>query len=167
MSKLIARAAVPDPHFPLLDSVPIAMLMAGSQNLSQLASTLDVRALPTPGQVLAHKGATLVWAGPRQWLVLGDIAHWAPQPHGYISNQSDGRAIFLLQTEIARTLLPKGTALDVCENAFPPGTSAMTKLAQFQALIWRDIEPEGLFHIAVLTSFAQSLNDWFQHQDVF
>ena len=111
--------------------------------------------------------ATVMWAGPDQWLVqaidredgalltelqkkLGDMAS--------VVDQSHGRVVINVGGIRARDVLGKGTPVDLHGDVFPVGKSALTQMAHVGVHITRTGQNE--FTLSVFRGFAESFWEW-------
>ncbi|MCF3642533.1 sarcosine oxidase subunit gamma [Rhizobium sp. TRM95111] len=111
-----------------------------------------------------RQGASLRPAGPGQWLLVGDrpleptglqaIAA-ALDGRADVLDQSHGRVRIALGGSAVRTVLAKGTALDLHPHAFPVGASAMTMIGHLAVHLTK--VDDDRFEIVVTRSFAESL----------
>lgn len=131
-------------------------------------STLGI-ALPGPlSSARTASGATAVWLGPDEWLLLSppdgtaldaDGIRVAAGEGGAVVDQSGQRLSLRLRGDVAG-LLAKGTSLDLRPRAFGPDAAVQTLLAQAIVIVIarsadvRDVE------LVVRTSFARYVADW-------
>ncbi|MCC6002624.1 MAG: sarcosine oxidase subunit gamma [Pararhodobacter sp.] len=109
---------------------------------------------PAPGQVLAEKGARIVWAGRAQALLFDADPPGALTRHAAVTDQADGWARLMLQGADAQTVLARLVPLDLHAGAFPPGRAARTLLGHHPLLLIRDTE--NAFEIMTYRSMAGS-----------
>ena len=104
--------------------------------------------------------------GPRQWFVIGDAPLSAAEIFGKtplldgkasIADQGHGRVGSGISGAAVRSVLAKGTAVDLALSNFPVGHSAMTLIGHISALISRTGAES--FELLVLRGFAESLWD--------
>lgn len=109
--------------------------------------------LPGPGGTADTGAARLLWAGHRQWLMLGAAPDAGLGDHAGLIDLTDGWAGMTLTGSGWDAALARLTPLDMRDTAFPPGATARAELAQMQAQISR--APDGV-EILLMRSFA----DW-------
>lgn len=120
---------------------------------------------PATPQAIAADGATLVWSGPDQFLVLSprgaalDKARMAFAGVASLSEQSDARALLRIAGPRARDMLAKICSLDLHPAAFPVGAAATTFIDHTAVNLWRaaDADGEPVFHLLIFGTFAESL----------
>lgn len=104
--------------------------------------------------------------GPGQWFIAGDAVLSAQEiaarsailnGRGSIADQSHGRIRIGIAGASVEAVLAKGTAVDLDQQSFVVGHSAMTLISHISALITRT-GPQS-FEILVLRGFAESLWD--------
>ncbi len=108
------------------------------------------------------------WAGPSQWLVLGEginarafelqlresLAGVAA-----VMDQSDGRTIVRISGRRARNALAKGIQIDLHPSAFRPGDTAVTAVAHLGVHFWQ-VDATPSYELAVFSSYAASFWEW-------
>jgi sarcosine oxidase subunit gamma len=102
---------------------------------------------------------TYLWSGPGSWLALGaDLADLAAaKPFAAITEQTDGRAIFEVTSAQAKAALAKLVPIDLHDDAFPVGATALTLAGHINVQIWR--EAEDRYALACFRSFSTALYD--------
>ena len=110
----------------------------------------------------------LVWAGPGQWLAVGE-GEFADDIEGRlaarlsglaaVADQSDGRMVLRLAGPRLREALAKGCPVDLHPRAFAPGDTALTAIAYMGVHLWQ-LDPAPTFEIAVSRSYAESFWRW-------
>jgi len=95
--------------------------------------------------------ARLLWAGHRQWLMLGEAPDAGLADHAGLVELTDGWVGMTLTGAGWDAALARLTPLDIRETAFPPGTTARAELAQMQAQITR--APDGV-ELLLMRGFA-------------
>ncbi len=108
-------------------------------------------ALPEPGRTADAGAARLLWAGHRQWLMLGEAPDAGLADHAGLVELTDGWVGMTLTGAGWDAALARLTPLDIRETAFPPGTTARAELAQMQAQITR--APDGV-ELLLMRGFA-------------
>lgn len=127
-------------------------------------------ALPTtPRRTVAGSLAAL-WAGPGQWLVVGEPAEAATletrlraalQDLAAVAEIGDGRAVLRLSGPGAREALAKGVGIDLDPRAFGPGHTALT-MASMIDLQLTQIDDTPTFEIMLFRGFAGSFWHWLE-----
>ena len=119
----------------------------------------------------ALKGATAQWAGPDQYFVLaegrGEGALYREVKAmldglASVSEQSHGRVVIRVAGAKARSVLTKGTPVDLHPDVFPVGTSAMTQMAHVGVHLTR--VSEDAYDLSVFRGFAESFWEWITEQ---
>lgn len=149
-----------------LARTPLATLVAATGATDALSRFVAARFgldLPATGRCTRGDGTALVWSAPRQWLLVGhrgtaqDLAE-ALAGTAAVTDQTDGRALVVVDGPHARDTLAEGFAIDLHPRAFPPGSCAATKVAHVAVQIW--LGDDGAFTIAVPRSFTQGVWSW-------
>ncbi|MBS0562745.1 MAG: sarcosine oxidase subunit gamma [Proteobacteria bacterium] len=119
-------------------------------------------AVPThPLHSLSLGGASALWLGPDEWLLLapeGEGAALAAQvartetPHA-LFDVSHRQLGFVLSGEDAATLLNGAVPLDLSPEAFPVGMCTRTLFEKAEIVLWRTAA--SAWHIDVARSFAE------------
>jgi sarcosine oxidase subunit gamma len=122
---------------------------------------------PTTPKAVAGKTATLIWAGPDQFMAFAprsDEDFYAKLSGAFagvasLSDQSDGRCMMRIGGPDARDALAKFCALDLHDSVFPVGAAASTAIDHTNASVWRSADEAGeaVYNILVFTSFSDSL----------
>ncbi len=121
--------------------------------------------MPESGRWTQGDRGALVWSAPRQWLLVGhslatrELAE-ALADIAAVTDQTDGRALIEVGGADARDALSCGFAIDLHPHAFPPGSSAATKVAHVGVQIW--LNEADAFTISVPRSFTQGFCAWLQ-----
>ena len=124
--------------------------------------------LPREPRFTATAPVAFAWAGPSQWLGLGEgdndrtfelqlrssLAGVAA-----VMDQSDGRTIVRIGGPRARDALAKGVHIDLHPSAFRPGDMAITTVAYVGVHFWQ-VDAAPTYEFAVLRSFAISFWEW-------
>ncbi len=146
----VSRPAVA-PH-PFIGTLPvrrIRSLAAYKTTLPALEAALGVPLPATPKRIELG-GATILWNGPRQWLVLGELA--LPARHAAITEQTDGLALFFVSGPHAVEILKKLLPIDIAR--FAEDEVAITLAAHIGVRVWRE---GGNFILACFRSLAEAL----------
>jgi sarcosine oxidase subunit gamma len=102
-------------------------------------------------------GATALWLGPDEWLVLGATEADFPDAAAAV-DVSANRVAFDLAGDGAAATLAQGCSLDL--DHLRPGSCAQTLLARAQVILYRP-DPET-WRILVRPSFATYLRSWLE-----
>jgi sarcosine oxidase subunit gamma len=111
---------------------------------------------------------TLVWSGPSQWLAVSTQAglsrRLAEELRGLaaITDQSDARAVLVLEGARVRDALAKGCPVDLHPRSFGSGDAAVTAIAGIGVQLWQAEEGDA-FTIAIARSMAGSFWSWLTH----
>jgi sarcosine oxidase subunit gamma len=109
-----------------------------------------------------------IWAGPSQWLALGEgndgraFEQRLRSSLGGIASladQSDGRAILRISGLRARDALAKGIHIDLHPSAFKPRDTAITSIAYVSVHLWQ-IDNTPTYDLAMFRSFAVAFWEW-------
>jgi sarcosine oxidase subunit gamma len=111
--------------------------------------------LPGPNAVARHEGTTMLWLGPRSWLVIGERADAAG---GVAFDVSASRVAWTLTGPEAALVINRHCPLDLRPSAFAPGTCAQSVLGQVNALLYRHLASDG-FTVMVARSFARDVRE--------
>jgi sarcosine oxidase subunit gamma len=128
-----------------------------------LPAQVSVRGEPHPGFPVEPNttagvgGATVLWLGPDEWLVLGGTEADVPGAAAAV-DVSANRVAFELAGDDATEVLAQGCSLDL--DRFEPGHCAQTLLARAQVILHRP-DP-GTWRILVRPSFAPYLRAWLE-----
>ncbi len=116
-------------------------------------------------------GVTVQWAGADQYYVLaesrGEGELYGELKHklggiAALSDQSHGRVIISVSGPKSRSVLAKGTPVDLHRHEFPVGRSAITQMAHVGVHLTR--VGEDTFELSVFRGFAESFWDWLTTQ---
>jgi methylglutamate dehydrogenase subunit D len=136
-------------------------------------SIVSVIARQGKGKAVADalSGFTAQWAGPEQYFVVaegrGEGALYrelkaALAGIASVSDQSHGRVIIRIAGPKARSVLAKGTPVDLHADEFPLGKSALTQMAHVGVHLTR--VGEDSFDLSVFRGFAESFWEWITEQ---
>jgi sarcosine oxidase subunit gamma len=133
--------------------------------LSELAlpPQVDVRGEPQPGFPVEPNttaevdGATVLWLGPDEWLVVGATEADFPDAAAAV-DVSANRVGFELTGANATDVLARGCALDL--ERFAPGECAQTLLARAQVILC--LPTAGTWRILVRPSYTPYLRAWLE-----
>ena len=142
-------------------------LAAATTEAVQAALGLSLPA--TPLRTQAGPLAAL-WAGPGQWLVLGEPEVAATlearlaatlRDHASVAEIGDGRAVLRLTGPRVREVLAKGVGLDLDPRAFGPGRTALTMASMIDVQITQ-IDDTPTFEVMLFRGFAGSFWHWLE-----
>ncbi len=105
------------------------------------------------------------WAGPDQYYVINaPYTDLKQKLEGLasVSDQSHGRVMFRIAGAKARAVLAKGTPVDVHEDVFPIGKSALTQMAHVSVHLTRTGEND--FTLSLFRGFSESFWEWLTSQ---
>ena len=140
------------PH-PFIGTVPvrrIRSLAAYKGTLPALEAAMGVT-LPAAPKRIAHQGADILWNGPGQWLVLGELD--LPAAHAAITEQTDGLCLLSLSGPHAVEILKRLLPIDIAR--FGADEVAITSAAHIGVRVWRENEN---FILACFRSFGGALH---------
>jgi heterotetrameric sarcosine oxidase gamma subunit len=127
--------------------------------------------LPRAPRYTASGAVAFAWAGPLQWLALGNQresrefeSHLRSSFAGVASviDQSDGRTLVRVSGPRAHCALAKGVLVDLHRNVFQPSHTAITSVANIGVHFWQ-IDPAPTYEFSVSRSFAVSFCEWLVH----
>lgn len=153
------------------DRLAAANVIGSERDAAAIATVFSQRFgidLPTTPKAASQGDLTLVWSGPSQWLALSRQAGLARRladqlrDLAAITDQSDARAVLLLDGANVRDTLAKGCPIDLHPRSFSRGAAAVTAIAGIGAQLWQTPDSDA-FHIAVARSMAGSFWSWLQH----
>lgn len=115
--------------------------------------------------VETDKGLRILWAGDRQWFVIGEGAHVPPAIArlAAVTDQSDGWVAMRVAGERTRAVMERLCLVDLDPAAFPTGTVARTPIEGMHALIACDDAEAAACTILFQRSSARSFVDHFRH----
>jgi methylglutamate dehydrogenase subunit D len=124
--------------------------------------------LPRSARYVGSSPIAFVWAGPSQWLALGDSgdARMLEQQLrlrlsglASVTDQSDGRTIIRISGPYARATLAKGVLIDLHSGVFRPGDTAITTVGYIGVHFWQ-IDEVPTYEFATFRSFAVAFWEW-------
>jgi sarcosine oxidase subunit gamma len=124
--------------------------------------------LPLKPKATSRGDLTLVWSGPSQWLAVSTQAGLsrrlaeALKGRAAITDQSDARAVLVLEGARVRDALAKGCPVDLHPRSFRSGDAAVTAIAGIGVQLWQAEESDALT-VAVARSMAGSFWSWLTH----
>jgi sarcosine oxidase subunit gamma len=128
-----------------------------------LPPQVDVRGAAPPGfptepnTTAEVGGATVLWLGPDEWLVVGATEAEYFDAAAAV-DVSASRVAFDLRGDDANDVLAQGCPLDL--DRFEPGHCGQTLLARAQVILYRP--DTATFRILVRPSFAPYLRAWLE-----
>ncbi|MBU6449315.1 MAG: hypothetical protein KGQ26_06775 [Rhodospirillales bacterium] len=150
MLDAIAPAFAPHPFIGTVPARRIRSLAAYKATLPALEAAMGI-ALPATPKRIVHQVADILWNGPRQWLVLGELA--LPAAHAAITEQTDGLCLFRLSGPHAVEILKRLLPIDIAR--FGADEVAITSAAHIGVRVWRENEN---FILACFRSFGGALH---------
>lgn len=134
---------------------------------AEASAVADVLGAPLPGAlsyVVTPGGATVIWLGPDEWLVVDAAGLETPLRDavgtaGAVVDQSGQRLSIAVDGD-ANGLLAKGTAFDLRPSVFAPGSALQGMLAQAVVIFVSRADDPPRVELIVRTSFARYVADW-------
>ncbi|MEU8268647.1 sarcosine oxidase subunit gamma family protein [Sphaerisporangium sp. NPDC049002] len=124
---------------------------------ARIPPSFGLRLPVEPGTWLRSGVADVLWLGPDEWLVIGDLD--IPRSEDVaVTDVSALRTTLLVAGPGARDLLAHGCSLDLHPSVVGPGRCAQTMLARAQVVLVAREDDE--FWVLVRASFARYLADW-------
>jgi methylglutamate dehydrogenase subunit D len=111
------------------------------------------------------RGVTIQWAGHEQYFVLDrplDEVRMKLEGLASCSDQSHGRVIIRIEGPKVREVLCKGTPVDLHENEFEIGRSALTQMAHVGVHLTRT--GRDAFELSVFRGFSENFWEWLTEQ---
>lgn len=135
----------------------------------RIAAALGVSLPTTPNTVADAGHLSILWLGPREWLVIGPDGA-APETTALLRTAlsdepaslvdvSANRTTLELAGPASREVLEKGCSLDLHSRAFGPGQCAQTLLAKVNVVL-HQLDAEPCYRVLVRGSFARYSADW-------
>jgi len=155
----------------LRTDVSICNLLARKGAANKLADRVSQEfgiKLPRTAGYVGSNPIAFVWAGPSQWLALGDSADGRMLEQqlrsrlsglASVMDQSDGRTIVRIAGPNARAALAKGVLIDLHSGAFRPGDTAITTVGHMGVHFWQ-VDELPTYEFATPRSFAVALCEW-------
>jgi len=134
---------------------------------SKAVATRFGAGLPAAGKSSNGEGVSFHWCGADQWYAIADgfgegelYAALEESLKGLasVSEQSHGRVILRVAGPKARAVLAKGTPVDLHQNVFAVGSSAVTQMAHVGVHLVRT--GEDAFELSVFRGFSANFWDW-------
>jgi heterotetrameric sarcosine oxidase gamma subunit len=133
----------------------------------RVREVFGLRLVHAPRCVIAGPIAFL-WAGPGQWLAMGDGEDGPTFEQrlrstlgnlASVNDQSDCHTIFRIGGRRARDALAKGVAIDLHPSVFCAGDAALTTVAHIGAHFWQ-VDETPIYEFIISRSFAAAFCDW-------
>lgn len=105
------------------------------------------------------KGVDVQWAGPDQYFVYGEVSLAGIAS---VSDQSHGRVVLRISGPKARSVLAKGTPVDLHPDEFPVGKSVLTQMAHVGVHLTR--VAGDAYDLSVFRGFSESFWEWLTEQ---
>jgi sarcosine oxidase subunit gamma len=119
-------------------------------------------ALPHEPNHMTGETTRALWIAPDRWLIVADMPLSLSTIDGaFVSDITDGLAVFDLSGPAARQLLAMGCSLDVEGDALAPGRCARTLFAGVDVILY-SLGSHDRFRIHVERSMASYLCDWLE-----
>lgn len=145
--------------------------LAGDARFMAAAKTVLGLDLPTAPRTSAAWGEVqALWLAPDQWLILcpraktGDILTALRQAlaavHSFAVDVSDMRTIIRIEGDQARSLLLKGSSLDLLSPDYAAGTVRRLRFAEIAALLHIVSGKPDVIDLYVFRSYADYAWDW-------
>ncbi len=124
--------------------------------------------LPLTPRYTGNGAVAFAWAGPGQWLALGERMtgpafeqrlRAAVGETASIIDQSHGRTLIRVSGPRARETLAKGVPIDLHPSAFGPGSAASTVISHIGAHFWQ-VDATPTYELSVASSFALAFLEW-------
>lgn len=140
----------------------------GDGSFLSAAENATGQALPTEANRCQRDALTICWAGPDEWLLIGDpvdaalpgrLAAAVAGHHAAATDVSGGFMMIELSGARATDVLAQGCTLDLGADRFAPGRCAQTRLARAGVLLiaWSDAP---VYRLVVRRSFADYVARW-------
>jgi methylglutamate dehydrogenase subunit D len=136
--------------------------------LAERAAGIFGVALPSTARWTGPAPISFVWAGPSQWLALGEERDGQTFADSLSSSffglasvidLSDGRVIVRISGPRARDALAKGLHIDLHPSAFRPGDAAITAVSHIGVHFWQ-LDTVPTYEFTVFRSFAVAFCEW-------
>lgn len=150
MLDAVFPAFAPHPIIGTLPTQRIRSLAAYKTTLPALEAALGVTLPATPKRI-AHRGAEILWNGPRQWLVLGELD--LPAGLAAITEQTDGLSLLSITGPHAVEILKKLLPIDIAR--FAEDDVAITLAAHIGVRVWRQGD---IYVLVCFRSLAEALH---------
>ncbi len=149
-----ADKSVPGVTLSVVHPVTMVMVMARKGKADALRDALKT-----------YENAQVLWAGPDQYYVCNvpyTILKTKHQDLASLSDQSHGRVVIRIAGPKSRALLAKGTPVDLHQDEFAVGKSALTQMAHISVHLTRTGQDE--FTLSVFRGFSESFWEWLTSQ---
>ena len=100
-----------------------------------------------------------LWLAPDRRLLIGDAARPAEPEGGFVSDVTDGLAVFEVRGDHVADLIAMGCTLDANGPELAPGRCAQTVFATVKVLLYAH-QGRGCIRLHVERQFARFLLDW-------
>jgi sarcosine oxidase subunit gamma len=145
-------------------------LASDSKFLAAVKETLTLDLPTTPRMSVAWGEVQALWLSIDQWLILcprtktGETLNKLRQAlggiHSFAVDVSDMRSIIQLEGDNARSVLLKGSSLDLLSSDYRAGTVRRLRFAEIAALIHIVSEKPDVIDLYVFRSYANYAWDW-------
>lgn len=135
-------------------------------NLEAIGAILDLP-LPLGPATTANGQLRAIGIGPGTWLLIRQNAEagfadglaQALRGKASVSDQSSAYSILRLSGKHARTVLQRGTPIDLHPDEFRAGSAATTVIAHIGVIIWQTNDLPS-YELATSRSYAASFRHW-------
>jgi len=137
--------------------------------IRQAVSGVIGQDLPITPNTSTNSGNTVLWLGPRKWLIVLDPRHSREIRRQLesalsgipclVAEVSDARTGIEVSGAHARAVLARICALDLDAHSFGPGQCAQSLLVRVPLLLYQ-VDEQPVFHLYVDRSVARYAWDW-------
>lgn len=122
-----------------------------------LVSTAKPVGLPAAGRLSESDGHAAIWQAPDRWLLVGEGEPPPRSAEAFVSDLTDGLALFEAEGPAAQTVLQQAMTFDLARLA--PGEAAVTLFAGLSATVypWRRAD---CWRLHVERASARYVWDW-------
>jgi sarcosine oxidase subunit gamma len=141
----------------------------GADVRDALGKHLGLSVPEAPDAVTADGKTTVLWGGPKRWLVVWpdafgldlsqEIASALGELPAAVVDVGSGRTVLRVSGPRARYVLAKGCTVDLRPEAFAPGTVRLTAIGHYAAALHL-VDDAPTFDVIVARGFAQAFWEW-------
>jgi sarcosine oxidase subunit gamma len=140
----------------------------GADPLARAVQSAFTLELPQTSRYVGNGAIAFAWAGPGQWLALGERMtgpafeqqlRAATGDAAAIIDQSHGRTLIRVSGPRARETLAKGVPIDLHPSAFGLGSAASTVVAYIGTHFWQ-VDAAPTYDFSVASSLALAFLEW-------
>jgi sarcosine oxidase subunit gamma len=152
-----------------LDIVQVAAFGDALETAAHLSKHFGIAITPAPNRAISNRDLTVLWHGPRQWLIVCAPAA-TPLTHelagvcggdAAVVDLGHARTALRFEGEAVRDVLARGTSIDLRPAHFAPGACALTALGKIGALL-HVVAPETI-DVYVPRTYSQAFIEWLEH----